>query len=104
MGESALACLETRIALANDENLATTAHDLAIAVTGLGGFERGQDFHDETISYRVGKACILTYCSGERNSESAIFSLSHGIQNDAFVYYVKYTQHIFASIVQHSSR
>jgi len=43
--ESALARFETRIALADHEDLAAAAHDLAIAVTGFGGFERGQDFH-----------------------------------------------------------
>ena len=36
---SALARLETRVALADHEYLAATAHDLAIAVTGLGGLE-----------------------------------------------------------------
>jgi len=44
-GESALTRFETRIALADHEHLAATTHDLAIAVAGLGGFERGQDFH-----------------------------------------------------------
>lgn len=67
-GKSALARLEARIALANDENLATATHDLAIAMTGLGGFERRQDFHDETIGYGVGKPRIVTDCSGKRNS------------------------------------
>jgi hypothetical protein len=41
----ALARLETRVALADHEDLAAAAHDLAIAVAGFGGFERGQDFH-----------------------------------------------------------
>jgi len=43
---SALTRLETRVALADHEHLAAATHDLAIAVTLLGGFEGGQDFHD----------------------------------------------------------
>ena len=42
---SALARLETRVALADHENLAAATHDLAIAVAGLGGLERRKDFH-----------------------------------------------------------
>jgi hypothetical protein len=38
--------LETRVALANHEDLAAATHDLAIAMTRLGGFQRGQYFHD----------------------------------------------------------
>jgi hypothetical protein len=45
--ESALTRFETWIALADHENLAAAAHDLAVAVAGLGGFERGQDFHGD---------------------------------------------------------
>jgi hypothetical protein len=41
----ALARLETRVALADHENLAATAHDLAVAMAGLGGFEGRQHFH-----------------------------------------------------------
>jgi hypothetical protein len=41
----ALTRLETRVALADHEYLAAAAHDLAIAVAGFGGLERGQDFH-----------------------------------------------------------
>jgi hypothetical protein len=44
---SALARLEARIALADHEDFAAAAHDLAIAMTLLGRFEGGQDFHDE---------------------------------------------------------
>src|SRR5882757_655557 len=36
---SALACLEARIALADHENLAATAHDLAVAMPLLRGLE-----------------------------------------------------------------
>ena len=46
---SALARLETRVALADHENLATPAHDLAIAVTALGGLERRKHFHGSDL-------------------------------------------------------
>jgi len=42
---SALASLETRVGLADHEDLATTAHDLAVAVTGLGRLQGVEDFH-----------------------------------------------------------
>jgi hypothetical protein len=42
---SALASLETGIALADHEDLAATTHDFAVTVTGLGRLERVQDFH-----------------------------------------------------------
>jgi hypothetical protein len=42
---SALARLETRIALADHENLAAAADDLAVAVPALGGLEGRKDFH-----------------------------------------------------------
>jgi hypothetical protein len=42
---SALAGLEARIALADHENLAATAHDLAVAVPLLRGFEGRKHFH-----------------------------------------------------------
>jgi hypothetical protein len=42
---SALACLETRVALADHENLAATAHDLAVTMPLLGGLERRKHFH-----------------------------------------------------------
>jgi hypothetical protein len=41
----ALASLETRVGLADHEDLATTAHDLAVAVTGLGRLQGVEDFH-----------------------------------------------------------
>ena len=42
---SALACFKARVALADDEHFAAAAHDLAVAVALLGGFERGKNFH-----------------------------------------------------------
>ena len=45
---SALARLETRIGLADHEDLATAADDLAVAVTGLRRLQGGQDLHDKT--------------------------------------------------------
>src|SRR5690606_28506606 len=43
---SALARLETRVRLADHEDLAATADDLAVAVTGLRRLQGGQDLHD----------------------------------------------------------
>jgi hypothetical protein len=43
---SALTRLETRVALADHENLAATTHDLAVAMPGLGGLERRKNLHD----------------------------------------------------------
>ena len=45
-GDSALARLETRVRLADHEDLATTADHLAVAVTGLRRLQGGQDLHD----------------------------------------------------------
>jgi hypothetical protein len=42
---SALASLETRVRLADHEDLATAANDLAVTVTGLGRLQGRQDFH-----------------------------------------------------------
>jgi hypothetical protein len=43
--ESALAGLEAGVRLADHEDLATAAHDLAVAVTGLRGLQGRKDFH-----------------------------------------------------------
>src|SRR5690606_21217415 len=43
---SALAGLETRVRLADHEDLATATDDLAVAVTGLRRLQGGQDLHD----------------------------------------------------------
>src|SRR5690606_20784132 len=43
---SALARLETRIGLADHEDLATATNDLAVTVTGLRRLQGGQDLHD----------------------------------------------------------
>ena len=53
---SALARLETRVALADHENLAAAAHDLAVAVTGL---ERRQDFHGNASTHGFKKRAIV---------------------------------------------
>jgi hypothetical protein len=42
---SALASLETRIALADHEHLAATAHNLAVAMPRLGGLQRVKHLH-----------------------------------------------------------
>src|SRR5690606_8074870 len=42
---SALASLETRVRLADHEDLAATANHLAVTVTGLRRLQGGQDFH-----------------------------------------------------------
>jgi hypothetical protein len=43
---SALACLETGIALADHEHLAAAPNDLAVTVPRLGGLQGGKDLHD----------------------------------------------------------
>src|SRR5690606_11082360 len=43
---SALARLETRVGLADHEDLSAAADHLAVAVTGLRRLQGGQDFHD----------------------------------------------------------
>src|SRR5688572_13453578 len=60
---SALARLETRVGLADHEDLATTADHLAVAVTGLRRLQGGQDLHDEPrqkMDGRNAKPGILT--------------------------------------------
>jgi hypothetical protein len=47
--ESALASLESRVALADHEHLAATAHDLAVAVPRLGGLQRVKHLHGELL-------------------------------------------------------
>jgi hypothetical protein len=42
---SALASLETRVRLADHEDLATATDDLAVTVTGLGRLQGRKDFH-----------------------------------------------------------
>ena len=42
---SALAGFEARVGLADHKDLAATSNDFAITVAGLGGFERGKNFH-----------------------------------------------------------
>src|SRR5690606_31642321 len=51
---SALARLETRVALADHEDLAATTDDLAVAVTGLGRLEGRQDFHGNSSGETCG--------------------------------------------------
>ena len=45
---SALAGLETRVGLADHEDLAPAADDLAVAVAGLGRLEGVEDFHGDS--------------------------------------------------------
>src|ERR1700761_9805680 len=42
---SALTSLETRVALADHEHFAATAHNLAVTVPRLGGLQRGKHLH-----------------------------------------------------------
>jgi len=58
--DSALARLETGVALADHEDLATTAHHLAVAVTGLCGLQRIQDFHGDASKVRTDKRGIVS--------------------------------------------
>src|SRR6476469_7076431 len=53
--DSALAGLETRVGLADHENLATTANHLAVAVTGLRRLQGGQDLHGKPRQETVGR-------------------------------------------------
>jgi hypothetical protein len=48
VGRLALASLETRVGLADHEDLAPAADDLAVAVAGLGRLEGIKDFHDDS--------------------------------------------------------
>ena len=52
----ALAGLEARIALVDDVNPATAAHDTAVSVAFLDGFERVYDFHAIVLRARAGAA------------------------------------------------
>src|SRR5690606_7465221 len=57
---SALARLETRVRLADHEDLAATTNDLAVAVTGLRRLQGGQDLHDRPRKrWWIGKPAIL---------------------------------------------
>src|SRR5207342_30485 len=51
----ALAGLETRVGLADHENLATTANHLAVAVTGLRRLQGGQVLHGKPRQETVGR-------------------------------------------------
>src|SRR5690606_14130694 len=71
---SALARLETRIALADHEDLARATHDLAVAVTGLRRFQGGQDLHDiprKTVG--ANKPAILAGVSPRIQALAAFF-------------------------------
>jgi hypothetical protein len=46
---SALTSLETRVALADHEDLAATAHDFAVTVTRLRGLQRGKHLHGQLL-------------------------------------------------------
>jgi hypothetical protein len=46
---SALTSLETRVALADHEHLAATAHNLAVTVPLLGGLQRGKHLHGQLL-------------------------------------------------------
>jgi hypothetical protein len=47
--KSALTSLETRIALADHEHFAATAHNLAVTVPRLGGLQRGKHLHGQLL-------------------------------------------------------
>jgi uncharacterized protein (DUF1684 family) len=47
--KSALTSLETRVALADHEHLAATAHNLAVTVPLLGGLQRGKHLHGQLL-------------------------------------------------------
>ena len=56
---SALARLEAGVALADHEDLATPTDHLAVAVTGLCGLQRIQDFHGDASKVRTDKRGIV---------------------------------------------
>jgi hypothetical protein len=53
--QSALARLETRIGLADHEDLAAAPDDLAVAVAGFRRLQGGQDLHDEPLENGLGQ-------------------------------------------------
>src|SRR5690606_1634671 len=78
---SALARLETRVALADHEDLATATHDLAVAVTGLRRFQGGQDLHDiprKTVG--TNKPAILAVLSPLIQALAGFFSTVAGMR------------------------
>jgi hypothetical protein len=52
---SALARLETRVALADHEHFAATAHNLAVTVPLLGGLQRGKHLHGRLLERNESK-------------------------------------------------
>ncbi len=48
--DSALASLETGVALADHEHLAATANDLAVTVPRLGGLQRVKHLHGQLLT------------------------------------------------------
>jgi hypothetical protein len=48
--DSALTSLETRVALADHEHLAATAHNLAVAMPRLGGLQRVKHLHGQLLT------------------------------------------------------
>jgi hypothetical protein len=48
--DSALASLETGVALADHEHLAATAHNLAVAMPRLGGLQRVKHLHGQLLT------------------------------------------------------
>jgi len=49
---SALTSLETRVALADHEHFAATAHNLAVTVPLLGGLQRGKHLHGQLLKLK----------------------------------------------------
>ena len=87
---SALARLETRVALADHEHLAATTHDLAVAMALLGGFERGQNLHGKTpgnVQTQMYKPLIISACSRQdkHRMRSARASPGHAVTFLEFV-------------------
>src|SRR5512146_396683 len=64
---SALPSLEARVGLADHEDLAAAAHDLAVAMALFGGLERGQYFHGGVrFTKTLNKPDIVSQNSSER--------------------------------------
>ena len=57
---SALTSLETRVALADHEHFAATAHNLAVTVPLLGGLQRGKHLHGQLLKQKKKKTKKLS--------------------------------------------
>jgi hypothetical protein len=71
--KSALTGLEARIALADHENLAATAHNLAVTVPLFGGLQRGKHLHGQllTLKWKI-QAGKYSHSNGLSQAQSSL--------------------------------